>query len=216
MKIPSFFLFFAIPAPDRDLHWSPRLALRLGNIGRWPLPVRIAAWSAVCMLGAGLGGILLVLPSWRALTAAEEENRLLSEKLEQQQRILAPLRNGTAERKAMRTQYEAWLDDLPQEVNATTLLQALDKAARERGIAMRRLAPGQIKNEPEYDTLPLAAELEGEYVALADFIRTIALLPWPVTIEKLSMMPVPGIPGQLRLQLGLHYRQLRRERKDKP
>jgi len=215
MKIFSSLSLFAVLGTNREPHWSPRLKLRLRNIGRWPLSVRIVAWGAAFVLGAALGSILL-LPSWRALTIAEQENRLLSEKLEQQQRNLTPLRNRAAQQDTMRAQYKTWLNTLPREASTAALLQALDKAARERGAALRQLKPGQVKSGPEHIALPLAAELEGEYVALAGFVHSLALLPWPVTVEKLSMAPVPGIPGQLRLQLELHYRQLRQETRDEP
>ena len=194
---------------DNDLRWSPRLDLQLRSIGRWPLPLRIAIWTAAFMLGAGLGGIPLLLPAWQEVTAAREENRQLTETWKRQQRTLASLRSTEPQQDEVRTQYATWLDTLPQEADIATLLKALNRAARERGIALRRLTPGPPKSETEHTALPLAAELEGEYTALADFVRSIALLPWPVTMEKLSLAPVPGVPGQLRLQLSLHSRQLR-------
>ena len=215
MKIFSSSSLFAVLGANREPHWSPRLKLRLRNIGRWPLSARIVAWGIAFVLGVALGSILL-LPSWRALTTAEQENGLLLEKLEQQQHSLTPLRNKAAQRDTIRAQYKTWLNTLPREASTAALLQALDKAARERGTALRQLKPGQVKSGAEHIALPLAAELEGEYAALAGFVHSLALLPWPVTVEKLRMAPVPGIPGQLRLQLELHYRQLRQETGDEP
>jgi type IV pilus assembly protein PilO len=183
--------------------------LDLKEPGQWQLLPKVTAWVL-----AALGVVAL---AWFALLS-NVNNELESERnrepnlKDQYRNRLAQAVNLTELRK-QKLQVQEYVTQLekqlPGKADMDALLSDINQAGLGRGLQFELFKPGQVQVKEYYAELPIAIKVSGKYHDIGAFAADVANLSRIVTLQNLSIAPVPGNSGMLVMDASAHtYRYL--------
>ena len=157
--------------------------LDLGNMGIWPMPVKIIL---TLMLAVGVGVAWYYLNTQDQLVALERE-----EKKEQELRVTFEKKQAKAvnleaykkQLEEMKQSFGAMLRQLPDKTEVAELLVDVSQTGLASGLEFELFQPsGEVPKE-FYAELPIKLKVHGSYHEFGNFISGLAALPRIVTIH---------------------------------
>lgn len=107
------------------------------------------------------------------------------------------------ELKKQRAQVQQYVNllekQLPSKAEMDALLSDINQAGLGRSLQFELFRPGQVNVKEYYAELPIAVRVTGSYHDIGLFAADVANLSRIVTLNNISLSPVPNRPGMLTL-----------------
>lgn len=155
---------------------------------------------AALILGAGYW---FVIKDQRADLANRERQEVqLREEFQEKQRKAASLEIYERQLEEMRTMLRTLLRQLPSKTEMPDLLVDISQTALAAGIETELFEPRAEEIQDFYAEQPIAIRMTGQYHQFGNFVSGVASLSRVVilTMEDISLEPVEGRPGILRME----------------
>lgn len=155
---------------------------------------------AALILGAGYW---FVIKDQRADLANRERQEVqLREEFQEKQRKAASLEIYERQLEEMRTMLRTLLRQLPSKTEMPDLLVDISQTALAAGIETELFEPRAEQIQDFYAEQPIAIRMTGQYHQFGNFVSGVASLSRVVilTMEDISLEPVEGRPGILRME----------------
>lgn len=162
--------------------------LDVNDIGRWPLPFRIAVIAIVFLVVIGLGVYWTVIED-RApiLERAQAEEKTLRVSFEQKQRKAANYDAYRAQLTQMEQSFGTMLRQLPGETEIPSLIVDISQTGLAAGLQEKLFQPQAEIPRDFYAEKPINISLTGGYHEIANFVSGIAALPRIVTLHDIDI-----------------------------
>ncbi|MEL6868465.1 MAG: type 4a pilus biogenesis protein PilO [Pseudomonadota bacterium] len=190
-------------------------ALDPNDVGRWPLPFRIAAVVIVFLL-VGAAGIYFTIIKDKQLVFDKEVAREteLKQVFESKQRKAANFQEYADQLVEMEQSFGAMLRQLPGETELPNLIIDISQTGLAAGLEEKLFEPQAEVRREFYAEKPIRIRLSGSYHAFANFASAVAALPRIVTLHDISIVPESADAGAEQLILDVTaktYRYLEEE-----
>jgi len=165
-------------------------SLDANDVGRWPLPFRIAVIVIVFFLVVGLGIYWFVVkdkaPQLERAQGVEEELRLTFENKQKK----AANYNAYKEQLAQIEQsFGTMLRQLPGETEIPSLIVDISQTGLAAGLQEKLFVPQPERPRDFYAEKPINIRLTGGYHEVSKFVSGIAGLPRIVTLHNINITP---------------------------
>ena len=165
-------------------------SLDANDVGRWPLPFRIAVIAIVFMLASGLGiywfSIKDKAPQLERAQAEEQELRLT---FENKQRKAANYDAYKAQLTQIEQSFGTMLRQLPGETEIPSLIVDISQTGLAAGLQEKLFVPQAEIPRDFYAEKPIQIRLSGGYHEIGNFVSGIAALPRIVTLHDITITP---------------------------
>ncbi len=165
-------------------------SLDANDVGRWPLPFRIAVIVVVFMLVTGVGIYFFIVKD-RAplLERAQGEEQELRLAFENKQRKAANYDAYKAQLAQIEQSFGTMLRQLPGETEIPSLIVDISQTGLAAGLQEKLFVPqGEIPKD-FYAEKPIKIRLTGGYHEIGNFVSGIAALPRIVTLHDINITP---------------------------
>lgn len=168
-------------------------SLDVNDVGRWPLPFRIAVIVIAFVLVVGLGVYFFVIED-RAprLANLENEEQNLRLSFENKQRKAANYDAYRAQLRQMEQSFGTMLRQLPGETEIPSLIVDISQTGLAAGLQERLFQPQPEIPRDFYAEKPIRIILSGGYHEIATFVSGVAALPRIVTLHDIKISPDGG------------------------
>lgn len=165
-------------------------ALDPNDVGRWPLPFRIAAVVIVFLL-VSAGGVYYTIAKDKQLVLEKEQGREteLRQVFENKQRKAANFQEYADQLVEMEESFGAMLRQLPGETELPNLIIDVSQTGLAAGLEERLFEPQAEIRREFYAEKPIRIRLSGSYHAFANFASAVAALPRIVTLHDITISP---------------------------
>ncbi|MEO0574032.1 MAG: type 4a pilus biogenesis protein PilO [Pseudomonadota bacterium] len=165
-------------------------ALDPNDVGRWPLPFRIAAVVIVFLL-VSAGGVYYTIAKDKQLVLEKEQGREteLRQVFENKQRKAANFQEYADQLIEMEESFGAMLRQLPGETELPNLIIDVSQTGLAAGLEERLFEPQAEIRREFYAEKPIRIRLSGSYHAFANFASAVAALPRIVTLHDITISP---------------------------
>ena len=161
--------------------------LDFGNIGVWPLPVKVVLVILVCIL-VGVGGYYLdIEEQLNKLTKIEKNEVELRRTFEVKQAKAANLDSYRKQLEEMKQSFGAMLRQLPNKTEVADLLVDVSQTGLAAGLEFELFKPESEVPREFYAELPIQLKVTGQYHEFGEFISGLAALPRIVTIHDIRI-----------------------------
>ncbi len=161
--------------------------LDFGNIGVWPLPVKVVLVILVCIL-VGVGGYYLdIEEQLNKLTKIEKNEVELRRTFEVKQAKAANLDAYRKQLEEMKQSFGAMLRQLPNKTEVADLLVDVSQTGLAAGLEFELFKPESEVPREFYAELPIQLKVTGQYHEFGEFISGLAALPRIVTIHDIRI-----------------------------
>ena len=163
-------------------------SLDINDVGRWPLPFRIAVIIIVFALVVALGVYFFVIEDRAPRLAnleTEEQNLRLS--FESKQRKAANYDAYRAQLREMEQSFGTMLRQLPGETEIPSLIVDVSQTGLAAGLQERLFQPQPEIPRDFYAEKPIRIVLSGSYHEIATFVSGVAALPRIVTLHDIKV-----------------------------
>ena len=162
--------------------------LDVNDIGRWPLPFRLAVIAIVFVVVVGLGSYWTIIEDKAPMLEREQqEEETLRASFENKQRKAAnydAYRNQLAQ---MEQSFGTMLRQLPGETEIPSLIVDISQTGLAAGLNEKLFEPqGEVPRD-FYAEKPIKISLSGGYHEIANFVSGIAALPRIVTLHDIEI-----------------------------
>ena len=165
-------------------------SLDANDVGRWPLPFRIAVIVIVFVLVMGLGIYWFIVkdkaPQLERAQGEEQELRLT---FENKQRKAANYDAYKAQLAQIEQSFGTMLRQLPGETEIPSLIVDISQTGLAAGLQERLFQPQSEVPKDFYAEKPIKIVLSGGYHEMANFVSGIAALPRIVTLHDINITP---------------------------
>ena len=165
-------------------------SLDANDVGRWPLPFRIAVIAIVFMLASGLGIYWFIVkdkaPQLERAQAEEQELRLT---FENKQRKAANYDAYKAQLTQIEQSFGTMLRQLPGETEIPSLIVDISQTGLAAGLQEKLFVPQAEIPRDFYAEKPIQIRLSGGYHEIGNFVSGIAALPRIVTLHDITITP---------------------------
>ena len=165
-------------------------SLDVNDIGRWPLPFRLAAVALtfIAVLGFGIWFMIVkdLHPRLEAAEADEEEYRLV---FENKQRKAANYDAYKAQLDQIEQSFGTMLRQLPGETEIPSLIVDISQTGLAAGLQEKLFQPQAEIPKDFYAEKPIKIELSGGFHEIANFVSGVAALPRIVTLHDITISP---------------------------
>ena len=163
-------------------------SLDTNDVGRWPLPFRIAAIAIVFVLVAALGVYMTVIKDKKpALEQAERRELELRSSFEEKQRKAANLDAYKAQLAEMQQSFGTMLRQLPGETEIPNLIVDISQTGLASGLDEKLFETQPEVRREFYAEKPIKIRLAGGYHEIARFASGVAALPRIVTLHDIDI-----------------------------
>lgn len=176
-------------------------SLNQNNIGSWPQWAYVGATALVCLALLGAGTWYLVLPKRDDLAQVQAREQELRRTFEVKQRKVANLDAYKAQLAVMEKRFADLLRQLPSETEVPRLLNDISQTRLASGLEEDLFKPRPEIKRDFYATLPNDLVVTGNYHELGTFVSGVAALPRIVILENVSIQPMKGGSGDLRMSV---------------
>ena len=165
-------------------------SLDVNDVGRWPLPFRIAVIVIVFAAVVGAGVYWFIIED-RApqLERAQSEEQTLRASFENKQRKAANYDAYRAQLRQMEQSFGTMLRQLPGETEIPSLIVDISQTGLAAGLQERLFQPQPEVPRDFYAEKPIRIVLSGGYHEIATFVSGVAALPRIVTLHNINITP---------------------------
>lgn len=176
--------------------------LDFNDLGSASRDAKIFLLAVVAILILGLGYWFIVKEQRMNLANREREETQLRQEFTEKQRKAAALDALTRQLAEMRGMLQSLLRQLPSKTEMPDLLVDISQTALAAGIETELFEPRDEAIRDFYAEQPIAIRMTGQYHQFGDFVSGVASLARVVilTMQDISLEPIAGRPGFLRLQ----------------
>jgi type IV pilus assembly protein PilO len=161
-------------------------SLDVNDVGRWPLPFRIAVILLVFLVVAGLGVYLKVVKDQApTLERSRQEELAYRDTFENKQRKAANYDAYKAQLTQIEQSFGTMLRQLPGETEIPSLIVDISQTGLGAGLQERLFEPQPEIPKDFYAEKPIKIRLTGGYHEIARFVSGIAALPRIVTLHNI-------------------------------
>ena len=163
-------------------------SLDANDIGRWPLPFRVAVIAIVFLLVTGLGIYWFIVKD-RApqLERAQLEEQELRTTFENKQRKAANYDAYKAQLAQIEQSFGTMLRQLPGETEIPSLIVDISQTGLAAGLQEKLFVPQPEIPKDFYAEKPIKIQFSGGYHELANFVSGVAALPRIVTLHDINI-----------------------------
>ena len=165
-------------------------SLDVNDIGRWPLPFRLAAVALTFLAVLGFGIWFMIVkdlhPRLEAAEADEEEYRLV---FENKQRKAANYDAYKAQLDQIEQSFGTMLRQLPGETEIPSLIVDISQTGLAAGLQEKLFQPRAEIPKDFYAEKPIKIQLSGGFHEIANFVSGVAALPRIVTLHNITITP---------------------------
>ena len=163
-------------------------SLDINDVGRWPLPFRLAVILIVFLLVLGLG---LYWTIWQdkmvVLERAQQEHEELRTTFENKQRKAANYDRYREQLDQIEQSFGTMLRQLPGETEIPSLIVDISQTGLAAGLQENLFQPQAEIPRDFYAEKPIMIRLSGGYHEIANFVSGIAALPRIVTLHDITI-----------------------------
>jgi type IV pilus assembly protein PilO len=165
-------------------------SLDVNDVGRWPLPFRLAVIVIVFVVVLGLGIYwFIVKDKAPQLHRVQEEEQQLRLTFENKQRKAANYDAYKAQLSQIEQSFGTMLRQLPGETEIPSLIVDISQTGLAAGLQEKLFVPqGEIPKD-FYAEKPIKIRLTGSYHEIGNFVSGIAALPRIVTLHNINITP---------------------------
>ena len=165
-------------------------SLDANDVGRWPLPFRVAVIVIVFFLVTGLGIYWFVVKDKAPqLERAQNEEQELRLTFENKQRKAANYDAYKAQLTQIEQSFGTMLRQLPGETEIPSLIVDISQTGLAAGLQEKLFVPqGEIPKD-FYAEKPIKIRLTGSYHEIGNCVSGIAALPRIVTLHDINITP---------------------------
>ena len=165
-------------------------SLDANDVGRWPLPFRVAVIVIVFFVVTGLGIYwFIVKDKAPQLERAQNEEQELRLTFENKQRKAANYDAYKAQLTQIEQSFGTMLRQLPGETEIPSLIVDISQTGLAAGLQEKLFVPqGEIPRD-FYAEKPIKIRLTGGYHEIGNFVSGIAALPRIVTLHDINITP---------------------------
>ena len=165
-------------------------SLDANDVGRWPLPFRIAVIVIVFFVVMGLGIYwFIVKDKAPLLERAQAEELELRTTFENKQRKAANYDAYKAQLSQIEQSFGTMLRQLPGETEIPSLIVDISQTGLAAGLQEKLFVPQAEIPRDFYAEKPIKIRLAGSYHEIGNFVSGIAALPRIVTLHDINITP---------------------------
>jgi type IV pilus assembly protein PilO len=165
-------------------------SLDANDVGRWPLPFRIAVIVIVFAVATGLGVYwFIVKDKAPLLERAQAEEQELRVTFENKQRKAANYDAYKAQLAQIEQSFGTMLRQLPGETEIPSLIVDISQTGLAAGLQEKLFVPQSEIPKDFYAEKPIKIRLTGGYHEIGNFVSGIAALPRIVTLHDINITP---------------------------
>lgn len=163
-------------------------SLDVNDVGRWPLPFRLAVIVIVFLVVLGLGVYwFIVKDKAPQLSRVQEEEQQLRVTFENKQRKAANYDAYKAQLAQIEQSFGTMLRQLPGKTEIPSLIVDISQTGLAAGLQEKLFIPqGEIPKD-FYAEKPIKIRLTGGYHEIGNFVSGIAALPRIVTLHDINI-----------------------------
>ena len=165
-------------------------SLDANDVGRWPLPFRVAVIAIVFLLVTGLGIYwFIVKDKAPQLERAQAEEQELRTAFENKQRKAANYDAYRQQLAQIEQSFGTMLRQLPGETEIPSLIVDISQTGLAAGLQEKLFVPQAEVPRDFYAEKPIQIRLTGGYHEIGNFVSGIAALPRIVTLHDITITP---------------------------
>lgn len=164
-----------------EINWD------IENAGAWPLPIKVAIITMLCLILSGLGYYLDTQDQIAQLETEESKELELKNKFEQRQKKAANLEEYKEQMAEIEKSFGDLLRQLPDKTQVPELLVDVSQTGLAAGLEFELFKPGAEIAKEFYAELPIEIRVIGDYMEFGAFISGLASLPRIVTIHNVKI-----------------------------
>ncbi|MEJ2255648.1 MAG: type 4a pilus biogenesis protein PilO [Woeseiaceae bacterium] len=165
-------------------------SLDANDVGRWPLPFRVAVIVIVFAVATGLGIYwFIVKDKAPLLERAQAEEQELRVTFENKQRKAANYDAYKAQLAQIEQSFGTMLRQLPGETEIPSLIVDISQTGLAAGLQEKLFVPQAEIPKDFYAEKPIKIRLTGGYHEIGNFVSGIAALPRIVTLHDINITP---------------------------
>ena len=165
-------------------------SLDANDVGRWPLPFRIAVIVIVFLIVTGVGTWFFIIkdkhPQFEREKSEEQELRTT---FENKQRKAANYDAYKAQLAQIEQSFGTMLRQLPGETEIPSLIVDISQTGLAAGLQEKLFVPQAEIPRDFYAEKPIKIRLAGGYHEIGNFVSGIAALPRIVTLHDITITP---------------------------
>ena len=161
--------------------------LDIGNVGLWPLPVKLVVVLIICLICGAAGYYLDTQGQLKILAKVEAKEKVLRTTFEEKQGKAANLDSYKLQLEEMRQSFGTMLRQLPNKTEVAELLVDVSQTGLASGLEFELFQPEAEVPKEFYAELPIKLKVKGRYHEFGDFISGLAALPRIVTIHDITI-----------------------------
>ena len=165
-------------------------SLDVNDVGRWPLPFRLAVIAIVFVVVLGLGIYWFIIKDKAPqLHRVQEEEQQLRLTFENKQRKAANYDAYKAQLSQIEQSFGTMLRQLPGETEIPSLIVDISQTGLAAGLQEKLFVPQNEIPKDFYAEKPIKIRLTGGYHEIGNFVSGIAALPRIVTLHDINITP---------------------------
>ena len=165
-------------------------SLDANDVGRWPLPFRIAVIVIAFIVVTGLGIYFTIIKDKAPLLErAQNEEQELRLAFENKQRKAANYDAYKAQLTQIEQSFGTMLRQLPGETEIPSLIVDISQTGLAAGLQEKLFVPLAEIPKDFYAEKPIKIRLTGGYHEIGNFVSGIAALPRIVTLHDINITP---------------------------
>jgi type IV pilus assembly protein PilO len=165
-------------------------SLDANDVGRWPMPFRVAVIAIVFLLVTGLGIYwFIVKDKAPQLERAQSEEQELRTTFENKQRKAANYDAYKQQLAQIEQSFGTMLRQLPGETEIPSLIVDISQTGLAAGLQEKLFVPKSEVPRDFYAEKPIQIRLTGAYHEIGNFVSGIAALPRIVTLHDITITP---------------------------
>lgn len=166
--------------------------LDFNNVGKWPIPTKVAAIAIVCVIVLAAGFWFDTQEQIKVLGQAEEKEKELKGVFEQKQNKAANLDVYRKQLVDIKKSFGTMLRQLPGKTEVEGLIDDVSQKGIGSGLQFDLFKPEQETPVEFYAELPIKIRVAGNYNEFGDFVSGVAALPRIVTLHDISITSLSG------------------------
>ncbi len=165
--------------------------LNANEPGQWPALPKVAAWVGAALAALVAGWFLILSSATDELELARQQEPKFKEDYRNRLAQAVNL-SELRKQKLLVQEYVTQLEkQLPGKAEMDALLSDINQAGLGRGLQFELFRPGQVQVKDYYAELPIAIRVSGRYHDVGSFAADVANLSRIVTLQNLSITPMP-------------------------
>lgn len=159
----------------------------INDFGSWPIPVKIAAAVAICVIILFLGYWYYIKDDQESLARAQRRESDLKQTYLSKKALAINLPAYQQQMKDMQKSFGVMLRQLPNKTEIPELLVDITQAGLGRGLEFVLFKPEAERVKDFYAIMPIDISVIGTYHELGNFVSDLAALPRIVSLGNLTI-----------------------------